>query len=402
MNTLTTPVSSIQTSNQTIRLGLIGPGSRLRNVVGKILAEAPADRVKVVAAFDPDERAHQKLRENLGYDYLRTDCEAAVWENPEVDWVMIGSWNTLHAAQSIRALAAGKNVFCEKPLATNLEDCLAIRDAVRKSGRTFAFGLVLRYSVHYQKIREIIDSGRLGKIISMEFNETLSFNHGGHIFGNWRKDREISGGHMLEKCCHDLDLANWFADSIPVSVASFGGKNFFIPENAERMNEIGPNAAGLPAYKSWMTVSHDPHHPFLSESEVLDNQVVILEYANGIRATFHANSNAGIPERRFYILGTQGALRADLVKSCIEVADIGWEAQIETLDMNATDGHGGGDFVMARALLRTFLENEPPLASVREGLCSAITAFGIDEACRDRRVVDLKSMWEKAGIECGK
>lgn len=364
-----------------------------------MLKSPGGDALKVVSVCDPDERVHPKLQEILGYEYARAGKESEVWENPEVDWVMIGTWNSLHAEQSIGALRAGKNVFCEKPLATKLEDCLAIRDAVAETGRIFAFGLVLRYSLHYQKIHEILASGRLGKIISLEFNETLGFNHGGHIFGNWRKDSAVSGGHMLEKCCHDLDLANWFVDSLPVRAAGFGGQNFFIPENAKRMEEIGPSAEGVPAYKSWANSSNDPHHPFLGGGDVLDNQVVILEYANGVRATFHANSNAGIRERRFYILGSHGALRADLVSNTIEVSDISWESKIETIDLGSTDGHGGGDTIMGRELVRTFLGETPPLASVREGLCSAITAFGIDEACREGKVTDLRPLWKEAGVE---
>ncbi len=395
---LTDPTRSNPSPAPTIRLGLIGPGTRLRIVLDQLRKSEGGALVKIVSAYDPDERSHQKLRQLLGEDYTQASSEEAVWENPDVDWVMIGSWNGLHASQSIRALQAGKNVFCEKPLATTLEDCLAIRDAVDESGCAFAFGLVLRYSTHYQKIREIIDSGRLGTIISMEFNETLAFNHGGHIFGNWRKDKEVSGGHMLEKCCHDLDLANWYADSVPTKVASFGGQNFFVPENAKRIDEIGPNVDGLPAYKSWTTFCNDPHHPFLGGGNVLDNQVVILEYANGIRATFHTNANAAIPERRFYILGSHGSLRGDLFCGTIETASIGWDSTIETLDLGVSDGHGGGDATMSRHLIQTFLGQAPPLASVREGLVSAITAFGIDEACRDSKVVDLVPVWKQIGV----
>ena len=64
-------------------------------------------------------------------------------------------------------------------------------------------------------------------MISMEFNETLGFNHGGFIMGDWRRLTENSGTHLLEKCCHDIDLVNWMLESIPVKVASFGGVNFF-------------------------------------------------------------------------------------------------------------------------------------------------------------------------------
>ena len=100
------------------------------------------------------------------------------------------------------ALEAGKNVFCEKPLATTLERiCIAIREAARRSGRTFAFGLVLHgIRRDYQRISvEVIRSGAIGRIVSFEFNETLGFNHGGYIFGNWRRERRNAGTNIPRK-----------------------------------------------------------------------------------------------------------------------------------------------------------------------------------------------------------
>ena len=75
-----------------------------------------------------------------------------------------------------------------------------------QSDRHFAFGLVLHYAPHYRKNHELIASGRIGKIVSFEFNETLHFNHGGYIAGNWRPNREWPGTHLPEKCCHDFDF----------------------------------------------------------------------------------------------------------------------------------------------------------------------------------------------------
>jgi len=81
------------------------------------------------------------------------------------------------------------------------------------TGRLFNIGLTLRYSPHYRKIKQLLESGAVGDIISMEFNETLDFNHGGYIMGNWRRLREYAGTHLLEKCCHDIDLVNWMVGS---------------------------------------------------------------------------------------------------------------------------------------------------------------------------------------------
>lgn len=387
------------TSSKKLQIGLIGYGGRLRDVVGRILNEDPENRIRVSAAYDPDPTSQETIRRTFGPDCRIHSSEESLLRDGELDWVFIGSWNCHHARQAVLSLNAGRNVFCEKPLATSLEDCLAIRDAAEKSDGTFAFGLVLRYSPHCQRLHDVIRSGVLGRIVSFEFNETIGFNHGGYIFGNWRRERLNAGTHILEKCCHDLDLANWFIDSLPVKVASFGGRDFFTPENAGQIERIGSNEKGDKAYELWPDAHRS--NPFDGRGDIFDNQVVILEYANGVRGTFHANCNAGIPERRFYVCGTEGALRGDLVSGLIEVQKTGWETKREKIDTHSPDGHGGGDEVMAKSLLETLLRGAPPLASVQEGLKSAIVAFGIDQAVDECRVIDLHEMWGRAGINPG-
>jgi predicted dehydrogenase len=260
----------------------------------------------------------------------------------------------------------------------------------------FAFGLVLRYSPLYGKIHELVATGRIGRIISFEFNETLGFNHGGYIFGNWRRRNANAGSHLLEKCCHDLDLVNWITGSLPVRVASFGGRDFFVPANAPYVERIGPNAEGKPAYGTWS----DPGRvsPFSEGADIVDNQVAILQYANGVRATFHTNCNAGLPERRMYLCGTEGSLRGDAWTGIIELQRIGHDSKVERIDTGAGGGHAGGDEVMAQGLAGTLLEGRAPLASVEEGLQSCAAAFAIDQALEEKRVVDLDAWWKTAGI----
>ena len=385
------------TAGKSVRVGVIGAGGRMRYVLRHLLAAAPAGRITVTAAYDPDPEALTALREVCGHDFETVKSERELTGHAQLDWVFIGSWNVFHAQQAIKALLSEKHVFCEKPLATTLEECVEVRDAVIKSGRTFAFGLVLRYSPLYQKIREQIMAGRIGRIVSLEFNETLPFNHGGYIFGNWRRYRAHAGTHLLEKCCHDLDLLNWITGSLPIKVASFGGRDFFVPGNAHHVERIGPNAEGKPAYGTWP----DPNrvNPFSEGAEIVDNQVAIIQYANGIRAAFHTNCNAGLPERRMYYCGTEGSLRADAVTGVIEVQRIGHKPKIERIDTGKGGGHAGGDEVMALGLAGTLLEGHAPLASIHEAIQACVTAFAIDQAMEEGRVVHLESWWKTLGIE---
>jgi len=105
-------------------------------------------------------------------------------------------------------------------LATTVEDCVAMRDAWKASGKQFIIGFTLRFSPHYRKIKELLDEGIVGDIISMEFNETLDFNHGAWIHDDWRSETKYAGTHLLEKCSHDVDLVNWMIDSRASRVAA--------------------------------------------------------------------------------------------------------------------------------------------------------------------------------------
>lgn len=383
-------------SSSPVRVGAIGCGGRLRYVLRNLLKAAPPGSIELVAAYDPFPPSLQSARTELDVAFAEETSEAALLHRADVDWVFIGSWNSQHARHAIAALLAGKHVFCEKPLATTMEDCLAIRAAAEKSGRIFAFGLVLRYSPFYQKVHEIVSSGQLGRIISFEFNETLGFNHGGYIFGNWRRFSEHSGSHLLEKCCHDLDLANWIVDSLPVRAASFGGRNFYLPGNSHHVARIGPSADGKAAYSTWA----DPQRvsPFSEGADIVDNQVAILEYANGVRATFHTNCNAALLERRFYLCGSEGALRADSITGLIEVQRIGHDTKPEVIVTGIAGGHSGGDEVMGASLVETLLNGKPPLASVAEGIRSCAAALAIDQALQEGRVFDLRPWWHQCGI----
>lgn len=384
MNPLTNKKNSL--------IGLIGCGVRMRAVIRNLFLHGE-DQIAVGAICDPDSHAIIAFKEEFGTDIPVYDSVEELVRHPGLSWVLVGSINSLHATHAIQAMEAGNHVFCEKPLATNLEDCLAIQQTLQKTGCMFSLGLVFRYSRFYSKIKEIISSGTLGELISFECNETLDFNHGGHIFGCWRRFRELSGSHALEKCCHNFDLANWLLESVPVRAASFGGNDFFVPRNEHHIERLGANDKGQMAYQTWP--GYHPYPPFSAGATVVDNQVGILEYANGVRGTFHTNSNSAILERRFYFCGSEGTLRTNLMEGTIEVKRIGFDTEIEQVETGVKGGHGGGDSILARNLANSILHGAPPLATAEDGIKSSFTAFALNESMDTGRVVNLQPMWDR-------
>jgi predicted dehydrogenase len=393
------PKGRLIMKEELVGIGLIGCGGRLREVVRNLTAAT--DQVRIVALCDPNAHSIRATQDAFNSGARVHEDYRDLVRDPAVDWVMIGSWNCFHARHAIAAFEAGKHVFCEKPLALSVADCLAMRDACRASGKLFSLGFTLRYSPHYRRIRAILESGKIGSILSMEFNETIAFNHGGYIHADWRRKTEWAGSHLLEKCCHDLDLVNWMTGSLAVKAASFGGCDFFTPANSHHSARLGKSPEGKDAFTTWNndTIRGNIINPFNDDKDILDNQVAILQFANGIRATFHANCCAAIPERRMVLCGTEGALRSDVISGQLDVQRIGFDTVLEDCRTDASGGHGGGDSVLGASLADTMLNGAPPLASIEDGLRAAFTAFGIDEAQRTGAVVDLTPLWRQAGID---
>lgn len=386
--------------NKVSGLGLIGCGARLTGVIENVLKGT--QDVRVVALCDPSPIALQQCRDRLGCPEARVygdHCDLS--RDPTVDWVCVGSWNCFHKEHILRALAAGKHVFAEKPLVTTLEDAIELKSAVESAKGLFSMGFVLRYAPFYQRVKELLDEGVLGRPISFEFNETLGFNHGGFIMQDWRRLRENAGTHLLEKCCHDIDLMNWLIGSVPVRAASFGGLDFFTPANARHVERLGKDKDGRDAYSTWQyfgiyTREHKLN-PFTTDKDIVDNQVAILEYANRVRATFHSDMNTAIGERRFYVCGTEGTLRGDVATGKIEWQRIGFDTERHT-EQTASGGHGGADGILADALRDSIVNGTKPLVSLEDGMKASVACFGIDAALDTGTVVDLRPMWARVGV----
>jgi len=373
-----------------IQVGIIGAGAMGRYVAQLLQQQSP--EIRFCSLFDPDPRAVKSTIETLSFSGIVATSSEQVLQS-DCDWVMIASLNHQHAKHTIAAFEAGKHVFCQKPLATTFRDCIHMRDAWKASGREFVIGFTLRYSPHYRKIKQLLQNGQIGEIVSLEFNETLDFNHGGFIHGDWRRNSQLAGSHVLEKCSHDIDIVNWLVDSRASRVASFGGTNFFTPANAYLIDRLERNEQGFEAYRYHRGKARG-ENPFTADKDIFDNQVVILEFENEVRATFHMSANTAIPERRLYICGTEGTLRADVMTGSIELQRIGFDSKPQDLSTGTSGMHGEGDPVLASELFQVMAGTGLMSAGIEAGLQAATTCFAIDEAAEKGRVVDLADYWQ--------
>lgn len=230
-------------------IGVLGCSSRAKYMLDLLLELNPSH--KIAAVYDVNKEAMISYKNHFG-DLTLCESADSLTEIKEVDWVFIGSTNDLHFEYIMKSLNAGKNIFSEKPLVVSVFQCEKIFEVFKEKKPKFLVSYPLRYSPHYKKIKQLIDFGEIGKIVSVEFNEVLKFSHGAYIMTDWRRFVELSGGHLLEKCCHDISLMNWFTESKAKKVASFGGLNIFKPENSyilDFVESVGEDVLG--SYKKW-------------------------------------------------------------------------------------------------------------------------------------------------------
>jgi predicted dehydrogenase len=173
------------------------------------------DDVKVVATADSSKRALNKAK-SLGVSRLYTDYHDLLNHTSDIDAVVISLPNFLHFESIQLALEAGLNVFVEKPMARNVEECREIVKLVEKSGRKFMVGHVMRFEDDIKKMKENVDRGFIGSLEVVTIEEVINgpFSHPRvpAPVAEWWFDPEKSGGGVLfDLGCHLIDLFRFFA-----------------------------------------------------------------------------------------------------------------------------------------------------------------------------------------------
>ena len=320
-----------------IHVAVIGVGNR----AGKYMSCLPPD-AEVAFLVDPNPvRLAQAAQEyRVPRDACFPDAESFFATQRAVDGVIISTPDRLHYAQAMAAIQAGYPVLLEKPATASLEELDSLLEASERTGVPVSVCLVMRYHPYFRRIKEIVDNGEIGRILSIDHTESIGPDRMGHTFvrGLWsRKDRSCP--IFLSKCSHDADFLLWLAGGNVLDVTSQGGLTKFRPDLAPSQAPLRcldctldcPYSA-VALYRdrrAWISGFDVPEGKTMEEviegelatgrygrcvyhcdNDVNDYQEVRIRLDNGIRMRMCLDGISLAEGRRTVIQGTEGTLRA--------------------------------------------------------------------------------------------
>ena len=153
---------------------------------------------------------------------------------------MVTTVDATHESCIVQALDRGVDVLTEKPMVIDEKQCQAVLDAEKRSGRTIGVTFNYRYAPKHQKIKELLMSGAIGRITSVDFSWYLDTTHGADYFRRWHRLRAKSGSLWVHKSTHHFDLVNWWLDADPVEVSAFGSLQRYGKNGAQRADNCRP------------------------------------------------------------------------------------------------------------------------------------------------------------------
>ena len=220
-------------SRRPVSIVAIGAGNRTNKYL-EYVKQHP-DKVKLVGVVELNDIRRKHVADCFSLDASQCFVDYRdFFQHPvEADAVMICTPENMHFEPTMQAIERGYHILLEKPIAQTLEECMLIAQAARKHDVLVSVCHVLRYHPYFMKIKELVDSGELGNIISINHRTSVGLDRTAHGFvrGLWRKEA-VTNPMLMSKCCHDIDFLLWLTKTPCRKLTSFGSLRWFKEKNA--------------------------------------------------------------------------------------------------------------------------------------------------------------------------
>lgn len=441
-----------------VRVAILGAGGRGHDAYGEWILHHP-DVATIAAVADISAHRRDALADRAELPHAaRFDSWSALLDRAvELDLgaVIVALPDTEHVEPALRAAGLGLPTLLEKPVAVSIDALRTLTDASTGLEGLITVGHVLRYTPFWRTVAEIVSSGAIGALTTINLEENIGFWHFAHSYvrGNWRRS-DLSSPVVLAKTGHDLDLIRWLAGEPPERISSLGSLSYFREANApagspaycldgcpvqDECPFYAPRyyAEALAARHGWPValLGHDtslegrltalrdgPYGRcvFHSDNDVPDHQQTVLGFPSGLTATLSMSALTGENTRTVHLTGTRGELRGHLSSGRLEVdlfsphgalgplpfaavtrsstrSPMGHgavELQVQASEDAEGDhrGHDGGD----AGLMSAFLANITAAAAgevLGTGLSSALDSHWMAFAAEESRLSGRTVQW---------
>jgi predicted dehydrogenase len=400
------------------RYAIVGTGQRGTAMWGADLVKKYSDVIEFVGLFDVNPKRAAMSRELIGvscpiFDGFEKMCDEA---RPEL--VAITTVDTHHCDYIVRALDRGIDVLTEKPMVIDETQCQAVLDAEKRNGRRIVVTFNYRYAPKHQTVKEILLSGAIGRVISVDFSWYLDVFHGADYFRRWHRLRDKSGTLFVHKATHHFDLVNWWLAADPIEVTASAGLQHYGKRGPFRAShcracshhaecpfyiDISQDSSLVSLFAACESVDgyHRDGCVFSEDIDIYDTMSALVKYSNGV--TMNYSVNAYLPYEGFAISfsGDKGRLDVrDYEKQPWPVergTDIFLTRSFgsrERIDVpKAQGGHGGGDDRLRDLIFRSASAPDyMALPGSRAGAMSCLTGIAARKSVELGRAVKIQDL----------
>lgn len=414
-------------------IAILGAGRRGRAAYGDYIKKHP-NKVQVVAVAEPNKDRRKLFSEEHG---LSSEAQFTGWkellkEDQLANGIIISTLDNMHVKPALHALEKGYKVLLEKPIAPDLEGVKKIYEKYKKTNGTVIVAHVLRYTRLFQKLKQLIEEGIIGKVRFVDIIENIGFYHFAHSYvrGNWR-DTTVAAPIILAKSCHDLDIIHWILSTKTKKLSSHASREVFRseqqPEGAADRCLDCPLESQCPysARKIYLSRSDGSEWPasVISTDHSYQGRVKALREGPYGRCVWQCDNN--VPEvqrvnmtqtdntevnfaltafsqkitRQIKLFGSKGEIKADLEQGTIEIHRFEKEDHHNIEVKPLPGGHSGGDTgLMDRyvGMLEGNIQSNNDLStSLEESVESHIMAFAAEESREKGTIIELKKWREE-------
>lgn len=399
------------------RVAMVGTGHRGTGMWGTEVLQEHADKMEFVGLCDKNPGRVETAKKMMKVSCpTYTDLDKMLRETkPEV--LIVTTMDSTHHEMIVKGMEAGCDIVTEKPMTTDENKCQVILDAEKRTGKKIYVTFNYRYSPHRQKIYELLHSGAIGKVTSVDFHWYLDTSHGADYFRRWHRKRENSGSLLVHKATHHFDLLNWWLNSDPEEVFAYGSLDFYGKNNPFRHTHCRPcpykdkcqfyfdmtkDDRLMKLYAD--NEKYDGYHRdgcvWKEDIDIFDKMAVQIKYANKVNVSYSLTAYSPYEGYRIAFNGTKGKLDAWIHEKQpwemqkfdeIQVTKNFGKTEYIRID-NTEAGHGGGDMRLRRQIFNPGADPYKQGAGSRDGAMSCLIGVAARNSIDSGKPVKIESL----------